>query len=507
MPDKNVLETGEILQDDDADRALKEDLVSLAKNINVRESSSDKVDALFSKLDSVDAEAKNRALQYALKNAKIMVGNVEKSISDISTAFSRATEQEWSTWRIKVKEWANEDDKALVEWFLNEKGSSLAYLIQLSSRNASLQASRWYWRQNAEGLVDVGVDKIFWNQTRRALAWLKDWVQWDYTKNVESMDVKKFTVEDVLKLKFISSTLKTKIQNEAEDENVKNLWSDENYELMNKYTNNYALKRKTEGDDSKPTDDDIVDDVNNIEYTKSTPEFTSDNITPEEMQSYVEAIKTQCEDELKISDWESLGLSFVGKNLLFSLRTWVYYSSGTSPYGSYATQEHIINENVDVKTCLKWWDSENEEYGNVDIEYVKNRVIREVKESMVNQKKAIRWSQELGKNYKKNWFTVDDIFELNSVTDRIKWRLNTFFSKFRDNKLVIDSDTTYNKDKIRLEFDDRWANKRYNKWKNNSDLEFAASEIVKDDYSIDENKFKEKLKRIILNIIEREDFK
>ena len=210
MPDKNVLETGEILQDDDADRALKEDLLSLAKNINVRESSSDKVDALFGKLDSVDAEAKNRALQYALKNAKIMVGNVEKSISDISTAFSRATEQEWSTWRIKVKEWANEDDKALVEWFLNEKGSSLAYLIQLSSRSASLQASRWYWRQNAEGLVDVGVDKIFWNQTRRALAWLRDWVQWDYTKNVESMDVKKFTVEDVLKLKFISSTLKTK---------------------------------------------------------------------------------------------------------------------------------------------------------------------------------------------------------------------------------------------------------------------------------------------------------
>lgn len=94
MPDKNVLETGEILQDDDADRALKEDLLSLAKNINVRESSSDKVDALFGKLDSVDAEAKNRALQYALKNAKIMVGNVEKSISDISTAFSRATEQE-----------------------------------------------------------------------------------------------------------------------------------------------------------------------------------------------------------------------------------------------------------------------------------------------------------------------------------------------------------------------------------------------------------------------------
>ena len=48
MPDKNVLETGEILQDDDADRALKEDLVSLAKNINVRESSSNAILSLLS---------------------------------------------------------------------------------------------------------------------------------------------------------------------------------------------------------------------------------------------------------------------------------------------------------------------------------------------------------------------------------------------------------------------------------------------------------------------------
>ncbi|MBQ5945399.1 hypothetical protein IJL65_03235 [bacterium] len=94
MADKNVLEANEILQDDDADKALKQDLDNLAKNINVKESSLGQVDALFSKLDSVDAEAKNRALQYALKNAKIRVGNVEKSISEISTAFSKATEQE-----------------------------------------------------------------------------------------------------------------------------------------------------------------------------------------------------------------------------------------------------------------------------------------------------------------------------------------------------------------------------------------------------------------------------
>jgi hypothetical protein len=90
----DVLETGEILKDDNADKTLKQELGNLAKDINVKESSSDKVDALFAKLDGVDDDAKNRALQYALKDAKITVGNTEKSIADIAEVFDRATEQD-----------------------------------------------------------------------------------------------------------------------------------------------------------------------------------------------------------------------------------------------------------------------------------------------------------------------------------------------------------------------------------------------------------------------------
>jgi hypothetical protein len=60
----------------------------------VKEQSLDKVDTLFTKLDSVDAEAKNRALQYALKNAKIMVGNTEKSVIEIAKSFDNAVEQD-----------------------------------------------------------------------------------------------------------------------------------------------------------------------------------------------------------------------------------------------------------------------------------------------------------------------------------------------------------------------------------------------------------------------------
>ena len=243
MPN-DVLENWEILRDDVADKTLKQDLDNLVKDINVKEQSLDKVDTLFTKLDSVDAEAKNRALQYALKNAKIMVGNTEKSVIEIAKSFDNAVEQDNWTWKIKLKGDASQEDKELVEWFLNEKWSSFAYLIQLSSQRASLQASKWYWKGNVDGLVDVGVDKKFWNQTRRALSWLREWVEWDYTKGIESLDVKNFKVEDVLNLKFISSSLKEKIERDAEDQNVKGLWSNENYELKNKYTNNFALKKR-----------------------------------------------------------------------------------------------------------------------------------------------------------------------------------------------------------------------------------------------------------------------
>jgi hypothetical protein len=56
--------------------------------------------------------------------------------------------------------------------------------------------------------------------------------------------VKDLKVEDVLKMKFISKSLKEKIERDAQDESVKNLWNDENYELRSKYINNFALKPK-----------------------------------------------------------------------------------------------------------------------------------------------------------------------------------------------------------------------------------------------------------------------
>ena len=244
------------------------------------------------------------------------------------------------------------------------------------------------------------------------------------------------------------------------------------------------------------------------EVGKKSQEFTSENITNEEMQSYVDSIKRQCKDSLKINESESIDVSFEWKNLKFNLWCETY-----SDWGS-GNKQHIVHELVDVKTCLKWWNPTDIEYWNVDIEYVKNSVIKEVKEKLISQKKAVMWWRALVNKYKDNWLKKDDIFKGVSLNDRQNWRINTFFKKFDDEKLVLDCDKMYNDssstkyewDSIKLEFDDSWFNEKYNKWENNPDLIVKASEFVGNNYVLDESKFKEKLRWIILRIIEREDF-
>ena len=301
--------------------------------------------------------------------------------------------------------------------------NTAAWIMAVQIALESMKDETW----NAK--YDVGmIDGFYGNKTREAVIKFQQdvWFTW------EDVDGRAWTktIHKILEILWWNITS----ANNEEKDKVKD-WSED-------WGND-----RNDGGDSQQEDEDMIGNSNDPEITKKTPDFISDNITPEEMQSYVEAIKTQCEDELKISDEESLGLSFEGKNLLFSLGwTWlqkVDYVATTS-YGQAIsnTSEYLITEKVDVKTCLKWWDSESDEYGNVDIEYVKNKIIREVKEKIVNKKKATRWSQELVKKYKKDWLTLEDIFGRDSVlknySDRTKWRLNTFFNKFDSQKLIFD---------------------------------------------------------------------
>lgn len=281
------------------DKELKNELTTLMNAIDIAENSTDKVDALFWKLNTLDEAQKTKALQYALRETEITLGSWgKKKLGEMAALFEKAVEQDDETWKLKVKDSTlSNDEKALIEPYLNQRNSSLAYLIQKSSNFAKIQAQRGYGKTQTD-LIDIGEDKILGNQTRRALNGLQDWIESDLNKE-STENLKNLTLDIVLGMKFISKSLKEKIE-ASENEEIKNLWNslwDENskYELKRPYTNNYALKEKNPDswtdDASKKKETvkigDIEHQVNRIDNISQLPLDTNKEFKRPENSVYV----------------------------------------------------------------------------------------------------------------------------------------------------------------------------------------------------------------------------
>ena len=161
------------------------------------------------------------------------------------------------------------EEQELVSSLLNEKNSPLAYLIQKSSNFAKIQAQKGYGA-DADTLLEIREDKILWNQTRRALSGLLDWIGSD----LSSVEFASLTPESVLSMGFISQDMKEKIEASG-PESVKSLWNDEAYERKSPYTNNFALKKKENADSDQQVVNEKTDD------SSLTPEDASVDPTKE----------------------------------------------------------------------------------------------------------------------------------------------------------------------------------------------------------------------------------
>lgn len=165
------------------------------------------------------------------------------------------------------------EEQELVSSLLNEKNSPLAYLIQKSSNFAKIQAQKGYGA-DADTLLEIREDKILWNQTRRALSGLLDWIGSD----LSSVEFASLTPETVLSMGFISQDMKEKIEASG-PESVKSLWSDETYERKSPYTNNFALKKKENTDSDQQVVDEKTDD------SSLTPKDASVDPTKEHLET------------------------------------------------------------------------------------------------------------------------------------------------------------------------------------------------------------------------------
>lgn len=165
------------------------------------------------------------------------------------------------------------EEQELVSSLLNEKNSPLAYLIQKSSNFVKIQAQKGYGA-DADTLLEIREDKILWNQTRRALSGLLDWIGSD----LSSVELASLTPESVLSMGFISQDMKERIEASG-PESVKSLWNDETYERKSPYTNNFALKKKENTDSDQQVVDEKTDD------SSLTPEDASVDPTKEHLET------------------------------------------------------------------------------------------------------------------------------------------------------------------------------------------------------------------------------
>lgn len=161
-------------------------------------------------MDTYEEKDKLQLLHKVLEEGEIRIGNGgAKSFKEVADDFSVHVKQDGeSSWKIIEKEELPEGKKYLKQ-FLNERNSSLAYLIQRTANFIKYEAARGYGA-TASTVEAIGEDKILGNQTKRALSGLKSWIE---NKNILNFDEEKtYTEDDIKAMKFVSKNFLTSLQ-------------------------------------------------------------------------------------------------------------------------------------------------------------------------------------------------------------------------------------------------------------------------------------------------------
>lgn len=226
---------------------------------------------------------------------------------------------------------------------------------------------------------------------------------------------------------------------------------------------------------------------NQVEFSWELP-----NGIAKELVKYV---NDNLANELAMGNNEKLEINGWSPNWAnLSLSTWLSSVA-------YASVQYSIN----LKKCI------NNDW-SIATDYIKNTLLPIAKDNLKQQKKAVlavKWNLLRGKEYSMDDIFWDDEEVKNDLV--LKTKLENYFKIFEDKKVTFDlwnydDDTKFDNWNIKLTLDDNNGNEDYNKWRNNPDiLIFPAKDIIDDDYTLNETKFKEKLKWITRAIAEKEN--
>lgn len=138
----------------------------------------------------------------------------EKTLLDIANDFATYVEK-WAWWTLKIWETNKANTPQWIQYIIdNPKNNDLAYLIQKVSALIEYQTAKAYTDKELDA-VDVSIDRTFGNQTKRALAGLKAWIEND--KDYKTIAQWEKYTGKYLDKKFIDWVIST--QNTDEEKN------------------------------------------------------------------------------------------------------------------------------------------------------------------------------------------------------------------------------------------------------------------------------------------------
>lgn len=265
---------------------FQEHLNKIDLNAELTQQEIEAIDAITNNVDEVH-------LKEALTSTCLTVDGEKwsKSMASLIEEFSAYVEES-DGWVLKIKEGSKDTPVWITTMLSNVNNNDLAYFIQKVSNLLDYKVQKWYG--DVKESVQVSADKILGRQTKRALVWLKNWIQEDVATQDGKKEYKRMKFIDK---KFLDGLVKDAATTAAKNDILKkyNLQWDEKtndfipldgYKRVDVYGSNYAVE-STEGPDISWTD--IAPQLDKIDDTtmSTLSKLYNVTITKESDTSYV----------------------------------------------------------------------------------------------------------------------------------------------------------------------------------------------------------------------------
>jgi len=466
------------------------------------------VDAKKENIDEMKEVLKSTTINIITSVAGVVPETKEAlSLVDIATQFDKYVEK-GEGWKLKAKEKDTDGNPLIIpEWITyiieNPKNNDLAYLVQKIAELVEYQTAKAYTESEVDA-VKVWVDKAFGNQTRRALAGLKNRIEDTAPTTIIKWKTYEWKYIAKMFLEWVISSGKT-----DEEKNTalvkynlqyknKEIMPIDWYEFIDPNSNNYAVIKTPTWNTTNQAENPVWEvtvqadvewgniETEPIDISKKLDSTMYDKYTDKiekiKINTFIEKYKTEYPwIEKCFFPIDAKLVTINESNPYFQIR---YKNSETLKYNNTQTNKISMRECMDTETF------------NFDQNMFFEKLLDQLKPIIETNNMAEK-NKEILKWVRWKKFSKSDLFGNTHDNDA---RYTTYFEAFDNNKVEIDSSEEYTKitwDNLNFRLDDSGLDKDYNK-----DKSIPINTIINEQWILDNEKLKKELATIISNIID-----